>query len=150
MAYSTGNQHIHIYIYICMHKCNYTYIYICIFTHIIRPRRHRGSIDRGPQNKPKYNLILTIKTTKMGTLTFGKPPTELHSPNHELNLLAHTHQGRCPPLDRLHVSVACIICYTILCHAMLCYAILHLIMLYYSVLYHTILYYTILHYTVLC
>ena len=30
-----------------------------------------ASINRGPQNKPKYIMVLIIGTTKMGPLIFG-------------------------------------------------------------------------------
>ena len=32
-----------------------------------------ASINRGPQNKPKYTMLLIIGTTKMGPLIFGNP-----------------------------------------------------------------------------
>ena len=33
-----------------------------------------ASINRGPQNRPKYIMVLIIGATKMGPLIFGKQP----------------------------------------------------------------------------
>ena len=32
-----------------------------------------GSINRGPQNRPKYIMVPIIETTKKGPLIFGNP-----------------------------------------------------------------------------
>ena len=33
-----------------------------------------ASINRGPQNRPKYSMVLIIGATKMGPLIFDKQP----------------------------------------------------------------------------